>query len=50
MSEGQECVELYLYSPNAPSWRGVQSIGTTLPLPDKNLTASVAVALKIQNL
>jgi len=32
----QECVELYLHFPNAPSWRGAQlkeSTGTTLPLP-----------------
>jgi hypothetical protein len=26
-------VELYLHSPNTPSWRGAQSTGTTLPLP-----------------
>jgi hypothetical protein len=23
-AEVEECVELYLYSPNTPSWRGVQ--------------------------
>jgi len=26
-------VELYLHSPNTPSWRGAQSTGTTLTLP-----------------
>jgi hypothetical protein len=33
--EVKECVELYLHSPNTPSWCGAQlkSIGTTLPLP-----------------
>jgi hypothetical protein len=32
---GQEYLELYLHSPNTPSWRGAQlkkSTGTTLPL------------------
>jgi hypothetical protein len=34
-AEVKECVELYLDSPNTPSWRGAQlkSTGTTLPLP-----------------
>jgi hypothetical protein len=33
-AEVKECVELYLYSPNAPSWHGAQlkNTGTTLPL------------------
>jgi hypothetical protein len=33
-AEVKECVELYLHSPNTPSWRGAQlkSTGTTLPL------------------
>jgi hypothetical protein len=33
---GQECVELFLHSPNMPSWRGAQlkkSTVITLPLP-----------------
>jgi len=33
-AEVKECVELYLHSPNTPSWRGAQlkkSTGTTLP-------------------
>jgi hypothetical protein len=35
-AEVKECVELYLLSPNTPSWRGAhlkRSTGTTLPLP-----------------
>jgi hypothetical protein len=36
-AEVKECVELYLHSPNTPSWRGAQfkikSTGTTLALP-----------------
>jgi hypothetical protein len=35
-AEVKECVELYLHSPNTPSWRGAQfrkSTGTSLPLP-----------------
>jgi hypothetical protein len=35
-AEVKEWVELYLHSPNTPSWRGAQlggSTGTTLPLP-----------------
>jgi hypothetical protein len=36
-SEVKEWLELYLHSPNTPSWRGAQfqkkSTGTTLPLP-----------------
>jgi hypothetical protein len=32
-AEVKECVELYLHSPNTPSWRSVKSTGTTLPLP-----------------
>jgi hypothetical protein len=35
-AEVKECVELYLHSPNTPSWRGAQlkkSTGTTLPSP-----------------
>jgi hypothetical protein len=34
-AEVKECVELYLHSPNTPSWRGAElkrSAGTTLPL------------------
>jgi hypothetical protein len=34
-AEVEECVELYLHSPNTPSWRGAQlkeSTGTTSPL------------------
>jgi hypothetical protein len=31
-AEVKECVELYLHSPNTPSWHGAQlSTGTTLP-------------------
>jgi hypothetical protein len=35
-AEVKERVELYLYSPNTPSWRGSQlkNTGTTLPLLD----------------
>jgi hypothetical protein len=33
-AEVKEWVELYLHSPNTPSWRGAQgSTGITLPLP-----------------
>jgi hypothetical protein len=35
-AEVKECMNLYLYSPNTPSWHGAQlkkSTGTTLPLP-----------------
>jgi hypothetical protein len=35
-TEVKECVELYIHSPNTPSWRGAQlkkRTGTTLPLP-----------------
>jgi hypothetical protein len=33
-AEVKEFVELYLHSPNTPSWRGAYlSTGTTLPLP-----------------
>jgi hypothetical protein len=33
-AEVKECVELYLQSPNTPSWLGVQlNTGTTLSLP-----------------
>jgi hypothetical protein len=34
-AEVKECVELYIHSPNTPSWRGAllkNSTGTTLPL------------------
>jgi len=34
-AEVKECLELYLYFPNTPSWRGAElqkSTGTTLPL------------------
>jgi hypothetical protein len=35
-AEIKECVELYLHSPNMPSWHGAQlSTRTTLPLPRK---------------
>jgi hypothetical protein len=36
----KECVELYLHSPNTPSWHGAQlkkSAGTTLCLPIANI-------------
>jgi hypothetical protein len=35
-AEVEECMELYLHSPNTPSWCGAQfkkGTGTTLPLP-----------------
>jgi hypothetical protein len=35
-TEVKECVEIYIHSPNTPSWCGAQlkkSTGTTLPLP-----------------
>jgi hypothetical protein len=35
-AEVKECVDLYIHSPNTPSWRGAQfkkNTGTTLPLP-----------------
>jgi hypothetical protein len=33
-AEVKECLELYLHSPNTPSWHGAYlSTGTTLPLP-----------------
>jgi hypothetical protein len=34
IAEVKDCVELYLHSPNMPSWHGAQlSTGTTVPLP-----------------
>jgi hypothetical protein len=45
-AEVKECVELYLHSPNTPSWRGASlSTGITLPLPLRVLLEFVFIAL-----
>jgi hypothetical protein len=39
----KECMELYLHSPNMPSWCGTQGTGITLPLPLVSTTVYLVV-------
>jgi hypothetical protein len=54
-TEVKECVELYLHSPNMPSWRGAQlkkSTGTTLRLPLPKFSRKISPKMstwKIEN-